>query len=77
MSNSKSRHLAGCIVLSLILVSLAGIQPMLKVADTAEDYRLDKDTLHCAVALASILATLPLLPLRLCRATAAFLIWIP
>ncbi|MBQ1168190.1 MAG: transglycosylase SLT domain-containing protein [Bacteroidales bacterium] len=56
MSNSKSRHLAGCIVLSLILVSLAGIQPMLKVADTAEDYRLDKDTLHCAVALAGHLA---------------------
>ena len=40
-------------MLSLILVALAGIQPMTTVADTPEDYRLDKDTLRCAIALAN------------------------
>ena len=51
MSNSNSRHIAGCIVLSMILVALAGMQPMSSVADTPEHYRLDKDTLVCAIAL--------------------------
>jgi len=51
MSGNSSRHLTGCILLSVILVLLAGMQPLATVADTADIYRYDKDTLRCAVAL--------------------------
>ena len=54
MSNSNARHLTGCILLSLILATLAGMQPMSTVADTCDHYRLDKDTLRCAIALGSM-----------------------
>lgn len=53
MSNSNSRHLAGCIVLSLMLVTLAGMQPMSNVEDTLDYYRPGRDTLRCAIALRS------------------------
>ena len=43
--------MAGCIILSMILVTLAGLQPASKVSDTLGDYGFEKDTLYCAVAL--------------------------
>ncbi|MBO4557794.1 MAG: transglycosylase SLT domain-containing protein [Bacteroidales bacterium] len=51
MSNSKTRHLAGCIVLSVILFTLAGMQPLTVISDTLDGYRYQKDTLRCAIAL--------------------------
>lgn len=51
MQNSSSRHLAGCIVLSLILLTVAGIQPGEEVADTTDSYKYQKDTLYCAISL--------------------------
>ena len=51
MQNSSSRHLAGCIVLSLILLTVAGMQPGEEVADTTDSYKYQKDTLYCAISL--------------------------
>ena len=56
MSNNATRHLAGCIVLSALLVLLAGMQPGSTVSDTLDEYRVDKDTLRCAIALTGSLA---------------------
>ncbi len=41
-------------MLSLMLVALAGMQPLSNVADTSDHYRLGKDTLRCAIALGSL-----------------------
>ena len=53
MSTNSTRHLAGCILLSLMLVALAGMQPLATVADTLDEYRCGKDTLRCAIVLGS------------------------
>ena len=57
MSSRNKLHLAGCIVLTLILVALSGMQPLVTVADTLDDYRYQKDTLSCAIALGSRLGS--------------------
>lgn len=51
MSNSSSRHLAGCILLSLIVLALALMQPLAQVADTTDSLKFQKDTLYCAICL--------------------------
>ena len=51
MSNNHTLHLSGCIVLTLILAALAGMQPQAIVADTFDDYIIHQDSLNCVIAL--------------------------